>query len=207
MKITKYEHSCLDITDNESRVVIDPGKFSTSLTDYTNTNALVITHVHSDHFVPEIVQKFIAVNPSLSIYTVAQVAERLPAGTTTTVAAGDLAQAGKLGLNFFGGDHEFYGEYQNIGVMVGDSLYYPGDSYTVPDIQCKVLAAPASAPWLRVRDAADFIVACKPQLAFPAHNCLLSPEGEEIHYRILKETCNKHAIDWRVLQPGDVIEL
>ncbi|MDQ3158912.1 MAG: hypothetical protein M3P98_02130 [bacterium] len=35
MKITKYEHSCLDITEGRTRLVIDPGVFSKTVGDIT----------------------------------------------------------------------------------------------------------------------------------------------------------------------------
>ncbi len=44
MKITKSP------TPN---LIIDPGIFSPSLTDFTNVHAVVITHIHPDHFDPK----------------------------------------------------------------------------------------------------------------------------------------------------------
>ncbi len=203
MKITKYEHACLDITEGNTRIVIDPGKFSTSLTDYQNINGVVITHIHSDHFVKENVLKIIEQNPEVQVFTNQQVANEIQNSAVTIAKAGDTAQVKDATLSFYGGQHEFYGEFENIAVMINDKLYHPGDSYTVPNKQFEVLAAPASAPWLRVRDASDFIVKCKPKIAFPIHNMILSPEGEEIHYRALKAVCDENNIEWQVLTSGE----
>jgi len=60
---------------------------------------------------------------------------------------------------------------QNTGVTVNRTLYYPGDSYTIPEDKVKVLACPASAPWLKVSDVMDFIAAVKPETLFPYPQC------------------------------------
>lgn len=208
MKITKYEHSCLDITDNKTRIIIDPGKFSKSLTNYANIDAIVISHIHSDHFDKTVIESIVQANPTTQIFTVKQVKdELLNHANVKTVVAGDIIKIKDINLSFFGGQHEFYSEFENIAVMIDDTVFHPGDSYTIPDKQFKVLAAPASAPWLRVRDACDYIASCKPKIALPIHDILLSPEGKEIHYQILKEVCEEHNISWQVLEPGQSIEI
>lgn len=206
MKITKYEHACLDISDNGTRIVIDPGKFSVSFKNFSDIAALVITHIHSDHFDIDTVNEIIAKNPNIKILTTEQVKEQITDQSVRAVKEGDSEVINDVELKFFGGNHEFYNEFQNIAVLVGNKLFHPGDSYTVPSVSFDILAAPASAPWLRAKDAADFIVACKPKAAFPIHNSLLSSVGEELHYRILEAACKENSITWKVLEPGQSIE-
>jgi L-ascorbate metabolism protein UlaG (beta-lactamase superfamily) len=208
MKITKYEHSCLDITAGNSRLVIDPGKFSTTLTDFSNINAIVITHIHSDHFNKENVAKIINHNPQVKIFTTNQVRQELNLPNVIVVAEQDEHTVDNIKLKFYGGKHEFYENFENICVMVNDILYHPGDSYTVPDnVKINILATPASAPWLRVLDAVNFIKKCRPVKAFPIHNAILSEIGESIHYRIIGEACKEINTDWQILKIGESIEV
>ena len=65
MKITKLEHACLDIIVGNSRLIVDPGGWTSPLENYQGITALVITHVHADHFDPEKVQAIIAANPEV----------------------------------------------------------------------------------------------------------------------------------------------
>lgn len=76
MEITKYEHACLDIRVGEQRLVVDPGEFTTSLTNFSNIDAVVITHVHGDHFDKEKLLKIIELNPSIKIYSTGEVSEQ-----------------------------------------------------------------------------------------------------------------------------------
>lgn len=207
MRITKYEHACLDIQQDNTRIIIDPGKFTKSLTNYADINALVITHIHSDHFLLDTVQKIISSNPNIKVFTVNQVASQIKSKSVNVVSAGEKHIINNVILTFHGGDHEFYNEFENIAVMIDNKLYHPGDSYTVPKTKFEALASPASAPWLRVKDAGSFIANCKPKIAFPIHNAVLSPEGEEIHYRILGEECKQLGVSWKILQPGDTLEI
>lgn len=206
MRITKYEHACLDIREGGSRLVIDPGVFSDSLTDFANINAVVVTHVHGDHFDPEKLKKIITDNPSVRIFTTQQVMSEFSDHT-------ELAQPGKeitigdIKLEFFGKQHHLFNDIQNIGVFVNNQLYYPGDSYTMPSKSVEVLAMPASAPWFRIDEAKTFLSDVKPTHAFPTHNALLSKVGESIHYRILGEACVEAGSEWRTMKPGDSIEV
>ena len=96
---------------------------------------------------------------------------------------------------------------QNIGLLVNQKLYYPGDSYTVPaNKTIQVLATPASASWLRIDEANQFIKNIKAECVFPTHNALLSDIGASIHYRLLKEACDEAESEWIVLNPKQSIE-
>lgn len=206
MRITKYEHACLDVTESDTRVIIDSGKFSNSLRDYSNIAAVVITHVHGDHFDPDKLQKIIENNSEVRILTTSQVISEF-ADNTELAITNQPVQIGDITLEFFGKDHELYKEVENIGVMVNNRLFYPGDSYEKPNKKIEVLAAPASAPWLRVPDAQAYIKDCAAKITFPIHNALLSEIGESIHYRLLNEACNEIGSKWEVLRPSESLTI
>jgi len=87
-------------------------------------------------------------------------------------------------LDFVGGKHnEIHSSIpivDNVGVVVDrGALYHPGDSYAVPaGVSIDVLAAPSSAPWLKIGEAMDFVLAVKPRRAFPMHELINSAAGQ-----------------------------
>ncbi len=122
MKVTKFEHSCLDITEGNSRLVVDPGIFSKSLTDFNNIVAVVVTHVHSDHFDPDKLGQIVAANPQVQIFTTDQVAQEFNQNTTVPERNRPYP-VGDITLRFLGEQHELFGDTQNIGVMVNDKFF------------------------------------------------------------------------------------
>jgi L-ascorbate metabolism protein UlaG (beta-lactamase superfamily) len=202
MKITKYEHSCLVVEEQGRLLVIDPGKFSTSFKPSNNIDCVVVTHVHSDHFDHDTLNAIKTLNPDVMICAVEQVAEQAQDLGVDVIDSGRSCSHGPFHTSFYGGDHELYEDFKNVAVMVNDTLYHPGDSYTVPNRDIPILAAPASAPWLRVTEASQFIKDCKPQKVIPIHNALLSEVGESIHYRILSEAAAEVGSEWTVLKSG-----
>ncbi|HSX44396.1 MAG TPA: MBL fold metallo-hydrolase [Candidatus Saccharimonadales bacterium] len=207
MKITKYEHACVVIEEEGRLLVIDPGKFSTSFKPTENIDCVVITHVHSDHFNLGTLNEIKKLNPTAVFYSVAQVAKEAPSLNIEVVKVGKSYMHGVFRAEFFGGDHELYEGFENVAILVNDTFYHPGDSYTKPNKKIKVLGAPASAPWLRVTEASQFIKDVAPEKVFPIHNSLLSDVGEEIYYRNLAAAAQEAGSEWMVLKPGESIEI
>jgi hypothetical protein len=96
---------------------------------------------------------------------------------------------------------------QNVGLMVNSSLYYPGDSYTIPEQSVEILACPSSAPWLRISDVIDFLDQVRPANCFSTHNALLSEQGHKLQNGRIKEVVEKHGGTFRYLADGDSWEL
>ena len=87
--------------------------------------------------------------------------------------------------------------------MVNRKLYYPGDSYTVPEYKPEVIAVPASAPWLKIADVMDFLEAVSPAKAFPTHNALLSEIGHQLQNSRIQQVVEETGGEFRYLQPGE----
>jgi L-ascorbate metabolism protein UlaG (beta-lactamase superfamily) len=205
MKITKYEHACIVVELDGSRLVIDPGSFTTSLTDFNNIVGLVITHNHADHLNKELVSKILKANPDAAVVTVQEVADELPDAKTKIVAAGNSETVGPFKLEFFGGKHAYIHneqpKAQNVGVMVNETLYYPGDSYDTPGTKpVPIAAVPVSGPWMKIGEALDFIAAIKPSKVFPAHDGFLSEGGQYFTDNWLAGLEN---LEYLPLKPGD----
>ena len=82
----------------------------------------------------------------------------------------------------YGGEHativEGFPVPQNVGYLVDDALYYPGDSFVVPGVAVETLLAPASAPWMKVAETIGFVRAIAPARVHPTHDALLSEAGQ-----------------------------
>jgi len=206
MKITKYEHACLSVDIDGRILVIDPGIYSNSFAPSSNIDAVVITHEHSDHFDSEKIVNIQSLNPNVVIFTTDKIASQIPGAKVPNVD--EKITVGGFTLQFFGHDHASIVEgvvpCDNIGVIVNDSLFYPGDSFELPpNLPLPILAVPASGPWLKVGESMKYIADTKPTKVFPTHNDLLSQNGRGVTYAWLRRACEEIGVEFIDLQPGE----
>jgi L-ascorbate metabolism protein UlaG (beta-lactamase superfamily) len=206
MEITKLEHACLILEQNGQRIVIDPGSYTRALDEISDVVAVVITHMHDDHCSEEQLARILKSSPNAVIYGTDEVQKRLKEFKVTSVHHGDFYQHQNFDLEFFGDMHaEIHRSIpliQNCGVMVNDSLYYPGDSYTQPDRPVELLACPTSAPWLKIGDVIDFVAAVKPKRSFATHNVHLSEVGHQMNNGRVQMTTEAGGGVFEYLTPG-----
>lgn len=211
MRLTKLEHAALVVEDSGDRLYVDPGKFTTPITESAGTVAVVITHEHDDHWTPEQLRRIVERNPDVRIFGPAGVAAAASDFPIETVSAGDEVEVGRFRLRFFGGRHaQIHSSIpiiDNLGVLVNDALYYAGDSFTVPEgVAVDVLAAPAGAPWMKISEAMDYVQAIAPRRAFPAHEMLLSQAGKALSNTRLGWATEQGGGEFLPLEPGDTID-
>lgn len=212
MNITKYAHACLVLEEQGQKLVIDPGGFTPDFGDLSSIVGIVVTHAHGDHFNPAHLARIAEANPDVVIFATGEVATSLSAPTVTAVEAGQSIDAGVFHLEFFGGQHAqihtSLPQIQNVGVMVNDSLYYPGDSFAVPaGKQVTALALPVSAPWLKLSEAMDFLLTVKPRLCFPTHNAVLSDTGQSIVDNLMGPVASQAQTVYHSLKPGQTLSV
>lgn len=212
MRVTKFEHACLRIDETDQTLVIDPGSFTTPLDDVADLVAIVITHEHPDHWTPEHLDRLLRAAPGTPIFAPAGVARAAEGYDITVVAPGDTVEAGDFTLRFFGGTHNVIHSsipvIDNVGVLVNDELYYPGDSYSVPEgVDVDTLAAPLGAPWLKIGEAMDYVLAVQPRRAFGTHDMTLSVIGKDMHRQRLEWATAQGGGEFFVLEPGDALDL
>lgn len=212
MKITKYEHSCLVLEQDNKRLIIDPGVVTKTLKDYSNTVAILVTHVHADHFDLSNIRKILAQNPNAPLYTVPAVAGELPVDIKPIiVSGGQKLEVGPFNLEFAGGEHAIIHKdtptTDNVGVTVNNKFYYSGDSLSIPHAPIEILAVPITAPWLKISDAMDFIATIKPKQIFAVHDALLSEFGMEVNNRWLQIASDKVGAKYIVLKPGESLSV
>lgn len=186
MKITKYEHACFTVEHQGKLLVVDPGAYTTDLAAPENVVAIVVTHEHADHFDVAALGAIIAHNPDAVVIAHGDITRQFGANNETlpykTVTSGDEVKVGPFDLRFFGGEHATIHpdipQIANLGLLINDTIFYPGDSFVDPGVQVKVLALPVAAPWLKISESIDYLLAVKPSIVFPTHDAILSKAGK-----------------------------
>jgi L-ascorbate metabolism protein UlaG (beta-lactamase superfamily) len=210
VRITKYEHATLHLALGDESLVIDPGVFL-SHPDITGVVAIVITHEHTDHWTAEQVRRILEKNPGATVFAPQGVADQADDLEIAVVAPGDTVEAGSFKLEFFGGTHAVIHAsipvIDNVGVLVNDELYYAGDSYAVPGVDVGTLAAPIGAPWLKIGEAMDYVLAVKPKRAFYVHDMTLSVAGKQMAAARLKWATEQGGGTFTELQPGETLDV
>lgn len=196
MKITKYEHACFVVEQYGQSLVVDPGHWTTNFEVPNHVVGVVVTHEHGDHFDQDKLKAITDKNPGAVIYAHRDIVSQLAEFRTQEVVANEGMKAGNFELEFFGGEHaNITSNWQpvaNLGVLVNERLYYPGDSFCVPEERSvEILAIPASAPWMKISEAIDFLNAVKPKYAFPTHDAILSDTGKETVDKWLQSVSEK----------------
>lgn len=189
MKIAKFGHACFVAEVDNQSIIVDPGEFSSDLAIPVNVVAIVITHEHSDHMNPELIQRILVSNPGALIIAHPNVTVKLSEFKSQSINAGEKLTVGNFKLEFFGGQHAIISKewpnFANLGVLINDKLYYPGDSFTIPDKPVDVLALPIAAPWLKLSEVLAFLLTVRPLLTFPTHDAILSDVGRDMLDRMI----------------------
>ena len=216
MKLTKLEHAALILELSGKKLYIDPGSFTIALTGTANAVAVVITHEHADHWTPEQLGRIVEMNSDLRIFAPAGVERAIAAVNAdldvTTVQAGDTVLVAPFTLRFFGATHAVIHEsipvIDNVGVLVNDELYYAGDAFTIPEgVEVGTLAVPAAAPWMKLSEAMDYVLAVKPKRSFTTHEMLLSRAGKELSNARIQGVTEQGGGEFFPLEPGDSLDL
>jgi L-ascorbate metabolism protein UlaG (beta-lactamase superfamily) len=211
MKLTKFEHACLIVEVADERLIIDPGMFAMPLGEFGNVVAVVVTHEHGDHWTEEQLTRIVERNPEVVIYGPAGVVAAAAGHTVVAVHDGDVIEAGPFTLRFFGDKHAVIHHsipvIDNVGVLVNEQLYYGGDALVVPSVEVDTLATPIGAPWLKIGDAMDYVLAVKPKRAFPVHEMTLSVAGKDMGHARLTWATEQNGGQYFVLEPGESLDL
>lgn len=211
MKLTKFEHSCMVVQKADSTLVIDPGVYTTPLTDIAGVVAIVITHEHPDHWTPEQLTRLIQRNPKARVLAPSSVAALASDFAVEVVADGDTVVVEPFTLRFFGSTHALIHSsipvIENVGVLVDDNLYYAGDSYTVPPVGVQTLAVPIGAPWLKIGEVMDYVAAIKPRHTFGVHEASLSVIGKNMANGRVELVTKAGGGEFHPLEPAESLDI
>lgn len=208
MRVTKFEHATVTLVEAGKTLVIDPGSYTAPLGTLENVVAIVITHEHPDHWTPDHLDRILQTFPGIPIFGPEGVAKAAAGYDISVVHAGDTETVEPFHLEFFGGRHAVIHEsipvIDNVGVLVNGDFYYPGDSFAVPEGRSvALLAAPVGAPWLKIGEAMDFMLAVAPRRAFGTHDMTLSVVGRDSGRARLRWAVEQHGGELLLLDPGD----
>ena len=196
MRIIKYTHACVRLERDGAVLVIDPGTWSEPYA-LCGADAVLVTHEHTDH-----IDVLRLAGLGVPVYA--------PAGASIgrldviRVAPGDEFTAGGFRVAATGGRHApVLGERPdcvNLGYLVENSLYHPGDSLHVPDRPVETLLVPMQAAWLKTAEAIGFVRAVAPERAFGIHDGQVNERGlSSINGWLADEA--RHGYRW--LAPGE----
>ena len=192
MKITKHAHACITLDRDESHLVVDPGTFTPNAAELVaNTDTVLITHEHFDHFDEGMIAAALDARPELKVYGPSSVVEKVKAraGQVVAVAEGDRFKVGEFDVAVFGKQHARIHDgippFVNVGYLIDDRVFHPGDAYFVPPVPVEVLLLPTSGPWTKVGEAVDYVRAVNPKLVIQIHEVMLSEIGQQSVARII----------------------
>ena len=176
MQITRFGHSCLLVEDGDARLLLDPGIFSGGFEDLRGLTAVLITHQHADHLDEQRLRPLLAANPDARLYCDEGSAGQLDL-PLDVVHAGDRLDLGTA-VDVVGVQHAVIHpeipRIPNVGYLVAERFFTPGDALTVPEADVEVLGLPTAAPWLKLSEAVDLLRAVAPRVAFPVHDAVLA---------------------------------
>jgi hypothetical protein len=71
----------------------------------------------------------------------------------------------------------------------------------------KLLAAPVGAPWLKIGEAMDFVLAVAPRSAFGTHDMTLSVAGRQMGRARLTWAVEQNGGEFFELDPGESVDV
>ncbi|TRO59118.1 MBL fold metallo-hydrolase [Streptomyces sp. IB201691-2A2] len=196
MRITKYTHACVRLEHDGRVLVIDPGTWSEP-TALRGADAVLVTHEHADHI--DVLRL-----AGLGVPVYAPADADIPRLEIIGVSSGTEFTAAGFRVRAVGGRHAFVHdgrpECANLGYVIDEAVYHPGDSLHVPEQPIETLLVPAQGSWMKTAEAISFVKAIEPRRAFPIHDAQINDRGLSSVNGWLAESTD---CDYRFLAPGE----
>jgi L-ascorbate metabolism protein UlaG (beta-lactamase superfamily) len=211
MELTKHGHACVVLCEGDRRLVIDPGAFTDDAA-LDGATAVLVTHEHFDHVVPDKLRAALEADPALEVWTNGSVAGQLEGagsrvhvvghGDTFTAAGFDVSVHGELHAVI----HPDIPRIGNVGFLIDGRIFHPGDAFTVPDLAVDTLMVPISGPWQKTAEVIDYVRAVQPAKAYSIHDEVLSEVGKTVVSGLLGEAGPGTGAPYERLSPGDTLQ-
>ncbi len=211
MQLTKFNHACFSLEQDGHKLIVDPGNWTDNLPEMQSVSIVVITHEHADHCDENLINEIFAANPDAVLVAHSSITSKFPDLPSTSVEAGEMFEKDGFKLDFHGGKHALITDTMpiiaNLGVMINDHLYYPGDSFALPEQPVEILALPVSAPWMKISESLSFLESVKPQRVFPTHDAILSDAGKALIDRLVSAKCEQLGAKYERLAANSSIDI
>jgi L-ascorbate metabolism protein UlaG (beta-lactamase superfamily) len=210
MKLTKFGHSCLGVQDGQASLLIDPGQFSKGYEAIKQLDAILITHADMDHLDIEAVQQLVKTHAGVRVIVDASATKALDeAGIThEVVKGGDKLEVAGTTIEIVGQQHEpLYDALpakSNVGFLIANRFFTPGDAWTVPDKPVEILAFPVAGPWMKVGDAINYVLSVKPKIAIPIHE---AHSYQPLHYGMSERFMSQAGIKFQNIDDRKDLEV
>lgn len=209
MKITKLVHSCLVIEKDSKKIVSDPGSYSWGDEavrgyDFSGVDAVVITHIHPDHFHEEFANHIQQLSPQAVWYGTPEVVEALD-----TMGIEAKSSSSDEDIVFVRSDHAdlspwFDVQPEHTSFVLFGEIFISGDCQTITDVKdARILAGAINGgPWGAVVGFAKMIesMESRPEIVIPIHDWHWNEQARDGIYAHLPEVMGKFGIRFESLQ-------
>ena len=210
MKITHYGHACVLLefnAPNATRILIDPGTYSTGFESLRNLDALLFTHAHPDHIDMNRVPALAQANPGMAIMADGGSAAALTEHAVAHRVAidGESVTVGDIGIDVLSGDHAvIHCDLPNIsnnGYVIDGHTLHPGDAFVASPASIEILLLPVGGPWMKIGEAVDYLRRVRPRVVIPIHQAGLAQIHQDLHYGLLRNL-GPAQCEMLALEPG-----
>ncbi|OHA57012.1 MAG: hypothetical protein A2114_01235 [Candidatus Vogelbacteria bacterium GWA1_51_14] len=192
MKIKKIGHCCLVIKVGAVTILTDPGSYTVEEhSKLEGIDFILFTHEHGDHYHLESLKVILEKNPQAKIYannSVSDLLEQAGIAYTKIEHQQNFSLAGVEVVGIGEKHAEMHSSIPlsaNLGFLIDNKLWYPGDAFTDPEQPVEILALPVSGPWMKIGEAVDYALKLKPKKAFPVHDGTRFGSAHTIPQRVL----------------------
>lgn len=199
MKITKFQHACVLVEDNQHVALFDPGQYTmeSGLLDpsqLTRLDYVLITHEHFDHFSIELCKKLAQAFPgALFVSTPVVITQLHDAGIHNTSEGSnehiDIAPLKHDGMAPLGPTPPC----DNVRFHYKDLVTHPGDTLRLEESK-EILLLPLAGPWEAAIDAVALGLNLRPKAIVPIHDKMWDVEWQRSMYDRLENFYAEHGI-------------
>jgi L-ascorbate metabolism protein UlaG (beta-lactamase superfamily) len=210
VQLTKFEHACFTVEKEGQSLVVDPGGLTTDFTTPEHVAAIIITHAHGDHYDTDQISEIMEDNPDAVIIAPLEITRELTQYDTRPVKHGDSFTIAGFDIDVYGSEHarihDDLPRLHNIGILIEDRLFYPGDAFTIPEKSVDTLALPLSAPWSNISDVIEYMKTISARFTFPTHDAILSTAGKHVYDDMLQQYTEAASTIYRRID-GDTMDI